>query len=574
MINLPARMRVSALANAVSAALSGLHTTNQRTGPRYNRSRALLLPALFATLVGSAQADAVNWNTDDNGSWQTDAKWSINAQPSALDDVTIAVGDDATVRTITFDFGDSVISSLTSKENLNFINGTLTINGAYNQTFGTTTISGGTLRVGAASGLDTLVMTGGRLAGAGTLNVGSLTFTGGSLGDGSVAQTFNAANSVTFSGTSEKTITGGNTILNLNGGATWAAGAGSFNVGVGVANDGRLNIATGTTFSDLGTAAAGQTRYLGYYGGGTITNSGTYTRSGLGTTDTYISVFNNTGTLNVDGGTMALGWGTSTGAINVEAAGTLSFGGGYTYNINGGTVTNNGTVQVAGGNLNIAAAATFAGGTLGISGGTLTVAAGATVGPVTMSLTNGTARVAGAVNANSLSMSGGTLSGPGTVTAGTLNWTGGTMGESLHGGGTTTVTGATTIGASGNQSIYYGHTLNLNGNTSWASGDSSAIYIYSAGGAEGTSTLNIGAGVTFTDAGAATEAGIRYIGYYSDGEVNNAGTYTRNGLGTTQLDKFGNTGTVNVNGGALTLGNGGTSTGTFNVASGATLGVK
>ncbi|MBK7424765.1 MAG: S-layer family protein [Propionivibrio sp.] len=205
-----------------------------------------------------------------------------------------------------------------------------------------------------------------------------------------------------------------------------------------------------------------------------------------------------------------------------------------TYNFDGGAIANGGTLRVNGGTANIAAAVTYSGS-----------------GEIVVS--SGTARFAGIVNTAALTQSGGTLSGPGTVTAGTLNWTGGTMGESGHGGGTTNVTGVTTISASGNQSIYYGHTLNLNGTTSWTSGDSSYIALYSAGGAEGTSTLNIGAGASFTDAGAATDAGTRYLGYYSDGLVNNAGTYNRNGLGTTQLDKFGNTGTVNVNGGTLTI---------------------
>ena len=177
-----------------------------------------------------------------------------------------------------------------------------------------------------------------------------------------------------------------------------------------------------------------------------------------------------------------------------------------TYNFDGGAIVNGGTLRVNGGTAIIAAAVSYSGsGNFVVSSGLLNSALGTALTPGSLTVSGGTARFAGTVNTAALTLSSGTLSGPGTVTAGTLNWT----------GGTTTVTGVATIGASGNQSIYYGHKLNLNGTTSWASGDSSAIYIYSAGGAEGTSTLNIGAGVTFTDAGAATEAGIRYIGYLS-----------------------------------------------------------
>ena len=67
------------------------------------------MPALFATLVGSAQAASVSWVPNADGDWTTATNWSSNPLfPGATDTVTIAVGG-ATVRTITFLSGSSNI---------------------------------------------------------------------------------------------------------------------------------------------------------------------------------------------------------------------------------------------------------------------------------------------------------------------------------------------------------------------------------------------------------------------------------------------------------------------------------
>ena len=86
-----------------------------------------------------------------------------------------------------------------------------------------------------------------------------------------------------------------------------------------------------------------------------------------------------------------------------------------------------------------------------------------------------------------------------------------------------------------------------------------------------SSQINIAAGTTFSDAGAAAAAGSKQIGF-NGGEVNNAGTYVRNGLGTTLASYgFNNTGTVQVDAGTFAVTSDFSNTGAVAVAGGAVL---
>ena len=65
------------------------------------------------------------------------------------------------------------------------------------------------------------------------------------------------------------------------------------------------------------------------------------------------AAFNNTGTVEVAGGTLNLqNGGSSTGTLQSDSAATLQFSGG-TFNVTGGSLTDNGTLLVSGGTLNI-----------------------------------------------------------------------------------------------------------------------------------------------------------------------------------------------------------------------------
>ena len=124
------------------------------------------------------------------------------------------------------------------------------------------------------------------------------------------------------------------------------------------------------------------------------------------------------------------------------------------------------------------------------------------------------------------------------------------MGANGGPNGTVTVTGASTISGATAERIYYGEVVNLKGATTWTSATGGDIAIYSAG--QGTTTGNIASGASFTDQGTTATTGTRYLGYYADGVINNAGTYTRTGLGTTQIDAaFNNTGELQISSGTI-----------------------
>ena len=513
----------------------------RKTNPKL-RPHPIAAAAIAAIGLTSVQAAPVTWIGPNASFWDLAANWNVGL-PGATDAALLGAFD------TTFRSGTVTIQSFTGT--------------------GTLTVNGGTLRTTQNSSIANLAFNGGALSGVGTITTGTLNWSGGTMGESAQGGgTTTVTGATTLDGTAVNYLYYGRT-LNLNGNTTWSAGNGQIYVYSGGQGNSALNIAAGTTFADAGAASATGTKYIGYYGDGSVNNAGTYNRNGLGTTSTYQGIFNNTGTVNVNSGRMSVGGGASTGTYTVASGATLEFASG-THNVNGGTLTNNGTLEVGGGTANLAAAVSYAGtGTILITGGLLNSAVGSSIAPGSMTINGGTGRFAGNVNTGLLTMTGGTLSGPGTVTASGLDWSGGTMGENAQGGGTTTISGASTIDGTAANYLYYGRTLNLNGNTAWTAGNG-AIYIYSAG--QGNSTLNIGAGSTFTDAGATAATGTKYIGYYGDGSVNNAGTYIRNGVGTTSIfqGQFNNTGAVNVNGGKLAVG-GGTSTGTYTVASGATL---
>ncbi|MCZ8076360.1 MAG: PEP-CTERM sorting domain-containing protein, partial [Paucibacter sp.] len=135
---------------------------------------------------------------------------------------------------------------------------------------------------------------------------------------------------------------------------------------------------------------------------------------------------------------------------------------------------------------------------------------------------------------------------------------------SLFGPGATTITGAASFTGTNNQTVDATHTLNLNGGATWSAGNGTI--------STGTDArINVAAGTTFVDAGALSPSGSRYLGYYGNGSFNNAGTYERNGLGTTNAYGFNNSGRININSGTFLLRSAWNNTGIARIAAGANL---
>ncbi|MBI4528895.1 MAG: FecR domain-containing protein [Deltaproteobacteria bacterium] len=368
------------------------------------------------------------------------------------------------------------------------------------------------------------VISGGELTGSGTVTVASRTnWTGGVMsGDG--ITNIPAAGTLNISSPSSKTLD--TRVLN--------------NAGTASLSGGTLLLNNGALFSNTGTSNALDDADIGFSAApaGAFSNAGTFRKTGPGTTTTSSVPFNNSGSVDVQSGTLSLaGGGTSTGSFDVDSGATLDFSGG-THNLNAGS-------SVTG-----AGKASFSGGTTNVGG--------------TYNLTSPTEISGGTVNFNSAAsstntlLSAGTLGGTGVfTTTGTFDWTGGSMAG----------TGSTDIGAGG--------TLNISGGSDKIIDTRTLNNAGTANLSGGTLFLNNGAIFNNTSGDTFNALDEADISSNSDvaGTFNNAGTFTKSGPGTTTTVSvpFNNTGAVDVQSGSLSLAGGGASTGSFAVDSGTTL---
>jgi hypothetical protein len=290
-----------------------------------------------------------------------------------------------------------------------------------------------------------------------------------------------------------------------------------------------IYLSNNAVFNNLASASfTDQTTSDGFahqiYGDGSNTqfnNQGTYTKAG-GTDSTTISlVFNNTGALNLNTGTLMLAAGNSSGAFKVAAGATLQFSGDNTVNPSA-ALTGNGQVE----------------------------------------LTSGTLTFNGNHTLVNLRMSGGTLTGPNTLTiSGVLEWSGGTM----SGSGKTVAQGGLTL--NGYQVVLDGRTFDNVGTATWSyTGYYKYIYL------SNNAVFNNLASASFTDQTTSDGFAHQIYGDGSNTQFNNQGTYTKVGGtdSTTIYVTFNNTGTLNLNTGMLTLTNG-SSRGTMTIGNGNTL---
>lgn len=320
--------------------------------------------------------------------------------------------------------------------------GTVTLSGANTYT-GATTVSAGTLQLGAAGAIaDTNAVT---VTTPGTFDlngfnetIGSLAGTGSvTLGSGTLAAGANntsTAFSGVISGTGGLTKTGAGT-LTLSGTNTYT--------GPTTINQGTLSVGTignGGVAGNLGAASAAAGNLV--FGGGTLQ----YTGATAGTDRGFTLNNGSGGTLDVVGAganlTLSGSAANTTGALTKTGAGTLTLAGANLYS---GTTTISAGTLLAQGNA-----------ALGATAGATTVSAGATLA------------IAGGTN---LSKTGAlTLTGTGTSsTTGALHAAGATGTISQWSGdlvlaGNTTVTAADNILKIGND-LTFANTINLGANT-------------------------------------------------------------------------------------------------------------
>jgi uncharacterized repeat protein (TIGR01451 family) len=443
-------------------------------------------------------ATAVHWINSSGGNWNTGSNWSGGSVPTASNDVVI---DAAGTYTVNLDVNPA-FNSLTIGGGATGTQ-TLDLGFSHDVTFtnpGTVTASGA------------ITFATGRLLGAGSLTVnGTMNW----ISDGEIQTTVTIASGATLniSGSGTRYLNGGT--INNSGTVNWT---GSNNLSI--YNSGVINNLAAGLFSVTNDQLIYQHCCSAAQA---FNNAGTFRKSvATGTTTINGNGINNSGTLDVQSGTVTLGsGGTSTGIFNTAAAGTILVSSVYTLG-SGATLTGTGNYQLAAGQLSVSAA-------------------GVTVNHLTLA--------GGNLNINS----GGSVS---TTASGVIDWN---ADATLSGAGSLNVASGGTLnfGSSGTRYID-GGTLNNSGTINWSGGNNLSVY--------NSGVINNLTGGLFL----ATNDQIIYFHCCASGQAfNNAGTFrktTATGTTSIQSNGFTNSGTVDIQSGTFNLTSGGTSTAVFNAA--------
>ena len=319
----------------------------------FQRPTWALLLATWAAVTGvPAEAATVNW-VGGSSFWDLVTNWGSNPLlPGAGDDVFVNVPG---AQTVTHRSGTNTVNSLTvvGDDALAVTGGSLTVANSFSAG-ASTAISAGTLTLNGASTMAALALSGGVLGGAGSLVVGgpSSWLAGNQTGAG----TTRYDGALALSGLGTKVISGGRTVT-LNGTTTWSGNT--------AANNGALQFAGGTlnnagTFNDQNGFAS----FIDHASGtNAFNNVGPYNKQ-ANTVTSVEAFYNNTGTTNVNAGTMLMqGTSTSTGVYNLAAGASLEFRNG-SHTLDHATIQGAGTFVVSTENVGADAIVTLNGGTL------------------------------------------------------------------------------------------------------------------------------------------------------------------------------------------------------------------
>lgn len=463
---------------------------------RLSRTSAALVAALG---TGAVQAASISWDGGGGSSfWDVATNWGTNTVPVAGDDVLLDAFD-TTLRS-----GNFALQSFSGT--------------------GTLSLSGGSLSNTLASSLGGLNLSGGAIGGTGSQTIsGTLAWTGGSItGTGNTS-----TDTLTISGANGKTLSGGRVLNAVN--TTWSGNIAANNNAMAISGGSVFN--SSGSFVDSNTFDSAVTRGNG---GGTFNNLGSFTKQSA-TTTTIGTAFNNTGTVNVNAGTLLLSSieaSTSSGVYNIASGAKLEIRNG-SHTLNNVTMQGAGTFQIS--TENVGADASVV-----LNGGTHTTA---------------------------FVLSGSTLSGDSHTFQGLATWSGGIItGTATQ---STTFANDLSIGGANAKTLSGGRVIHA-GNTTW-SGNTAA----------NNNAINISGGSVFNSSGTFTDANtfdsVMNRGNGGGRFVNN-GIFDKQSATTTTLGTaFDNHGTVNVNAGTLLLSSIDASTsnsGVYNIANGAKLEIR
>jgi len=507
---------------ACSVAEPNVLAVKLKNGGILNMKKRLLCTLLIIVLSESiTRAADITWTNLAGGLWNNAANWSPNQVPGSADTAAITnSGNYAVTNNATLTVGRLALGGDSGTQSLAIVAGTLTITGASRiNPVGTLNLDGGSLTAGRALSLGgTMGWLNGTLRGFVTVETNALlrlsSGNGKALGDGALT----------------------------NAGTVQFAGSGTWGLG------------NSTIYNQSGALFDMQSDSQVYfwYGPASFQNAGLLRKS-AGGGNSYIGVsFNNTGTVDVQTGTLTFqAFNNYTGQFNVAsgAALTLSGGGNIIGTFNTAT---NGTVTFSAGNFGIIPTSSLAGpGTYRFTGGSLTLQevipnlqiTGGTISLTTNfqggSITNFTVNGSTLVGTNrvtgTLQFLGGTIYGPMTVAGGAVfDWIGGTFRGFL-----TVETNALLRLSSGNGKALGDGALTNAGTVQFA----------------GSGTWGLGNATIYNQSGALfdMQSDSRVYFWYGPASFQNAGLLRKSaGGGNSYIDvSFNNTGTVEIQTGIL-----------------------
>jgi hypothetical protein len=469
------------------------------------KSRIVKLQIAFLiaiTAPAASRAATISWTNTSGGNWSVAANWNPHQVPGLFDNAVITVNGSYAV---TLDTSPTINS--------------LTLGGTSGQQ--TLTNNSFTLTLSSASTIGTnavFALTGGAVKGQ--LNCkGAFDWSGGQISPGSLTIASNA-------------------VMNINSGL------------FGVALYGVLTNAGTVNWSGIGALQLNNNSLLGYYGGivneagavfnaqsdleisgtyGTeyFNNAGTFVKSPTMGTTTLDVLFTNTGTVEVETGTILFdAKGAGNGTFNAAAGTDITFA-----NNNSGTAFGGaGTYMIAAGTVTL----TGSGGNVVLSGGTLN----------------------GVNSISNLTFNSGTMAGTDVVTT-VANWTGGSLTGALAIASNAVLNVSSLLGLT-----LYGVLTNA-GTVNWSGLGDLQLYNDPALGYFGGIVNEAGAVFNAqSDSLINTSYGSEYF--------DNLGTFIKSPtLGITTIDVlFTNAGTVEVETGSILFDGGGSGNGVFDSANG------
>jgi hypothetical protein len=233
-------------------------------------------------------------------------------------------------------------STITGPGTAEFISGTSTF-GAGSGYSSPLSVSGGAVNFNTGMPITppTISLSSGSIGGSDTITTGGLlAWSGGAIGSGSI-QTLNANGGISLTGTNGPMYINIGTTINNAGTANWTGG--SIQPGISMNEGTVFNNLYDATFN-VQTDNAYTGTFITGFAPDVFNNAGKFVKSLTSGATTVSAVFNNSGRVEVQSGTLNLeGNGTETGSFNVTAGKTLSFSGNFTFG--DGSVIGGGNIE-------------------------------------------------------------------------------------------------------------------------------------------------------------------------------------------------------------------------------------